>query len=177
MKNKKIKLLIASFLLLIILTGCGKEPISGADFKKKSEDSYGMKISEDIGSSEGLGDIKYKKVIKAVGDDWTAYYYRFSSEEKAIKIMEDLKDDMGETGKQKKHYQKLTSTEKTDDIITKDGYGKGIDMSTSAKIYKVAARVEDTIIYVVSVPLTIETEDSVPGQIGGYLQVMGYENI
>lgn len=171
----KKKLLVLIIISIVLLTGCGKKPTTGAEFKKESENGYGMKESESISAKEGLGEVKSKKVIKMVGDDWTSYFYKFSSEEKAVKVIEDLKDDdMTEYGKQKKHFERVTSMKKTDDIITKDGYGRGVDMSTSAKIYKIAVRVEDTIIFVESKPLTFENEDSVPDQIGGYLSIFGY---
>lgn len=174
MKKNILKLIILGF-ILITITACGKEPITGADFEKESKD-YGMEITDTVSTSEGIKDVKYKKAKKAVGKEWTAYFYKLSSEEKAISIMEDLKNEMSDLGKQKKHYERLYRYEETDPIITKDGYGKGVDMSTSAKIYKEAIRVEDTIIYIETIPLTFETEDSIPNQIGGYVSVLGYDN-
>ena len=170
MKNNSLKILLTVALLLTIITGCGTKYVTKDDFIEQSENKYSMEYDEYISPVSGLGNVKYEELVKYVGGDWTSYYYRFSNEEKAIKVMENIKTSMNEDGKQEDHYQRYTISYKDDSVTLIDGSGTDDAVNATTEVYKVAVRAKDIIIFIESKEFVEGDEDSIKEKIDDYLK-------
>lgn len=148
---KRIILLVTGIMLLLLVTGCSKKPVTAETFKSEMTQK-GYQIKDISADYAGKG---AKAVLLAMKDDYQIEFYVTDSKDYAV-------------GSYNLNKEKFEKTKGNGSIETQKSVGNASKYTLkSNSTYKVVSRVENTFIF-------INAPDSKTDEINAVLKDLGY---